>query len=222
MSLKIVGGVIIKLSEQIKQYRKDNSLTQQQLADILYVSKQAVSKWENDKSLPDLAFYPTIANLLNITVDELMGNEVKKSTSNKKVKKIIITSSIIFFVLVILLIIIKPSNIGEKNKIVNETEQCLDVKLPEISTYEIVNYNDWISFNNFMYPQEMYYFVFKDEILKIDNTWMEEIPQEIIDRIPVGSSEYPYICDFYKLIDVTTKKINEISLDKKPHEYILY
>ena len=54
------------------------------MANKLYVSKQAISKWENDKSLPDISLYPTIASLLNITVDELMGNEVNKKKMSKK------------------------------------------------------------------------------------------------------------------------------------------
>ena len=79
----------MKISERIKKYREENHITQQELADKLYVSKQAISKWENDKSLPDVSMYPTIASLLNITVDELMGNEANNyrqmlcETSNK-------------------------------------------------------------------------------------------------------------------------------------------
>ena len=84
----------MKISERIKKYREENHITQQELADKLYVSKQAISKWENDKSLPDVSMYPTIASLLNITVDELMGNEANK---NKLIlsKKVIIICSII-------------------------------------------------------------------------------------------------------------------------------
>ena len=68
----------MKISERIKKYREENPITQQELADKLYVSKQAISKWENDKSLPDISMYPTIASLLNISVDELMGNETTR------------------------------------------------------------------------------------------------------------------------------------------------
>ena len=44
----------MKLSEQIKKYRKENNLTQEQFASKLFVSKQAVSKWETDRSYPDI------------------------------------------------------------------------------------------------------------------------------------------------------------------------
>lgn len=213
----------MKLSERIKKYRNDNSITQQELANMLYVSKQAVSKWENDKSLPDLTLYPTIANLLGVTVDELMGNEVHKIEPNTK-RRVIVTFSLILMLLMLiaLLIIIKPGKIIEKKKIINETEESLDIKLPEITTYDIVNYNQWLLYNNYMYPHQMYYFVFQDELIKIDETWLQELPQEMINQIPIGSSEYPYICDYYKLVDLTTNSINEISNSEDVHQYVLY
>ena len=110
----------------------------------------------------------------------------------------------------------------EKASIINETENALDIKLPKIETYNIIEYNDWVSANNYMYPQKMYYFIFKDDIIETDDTWYEELPQEIIDNIPIGSSEYPYICDYYKLIDLTTNTINQIIKDDLNHQYILY
>lgn len=214
----------MKVSERIKKYRIDNHITQQELADILYVSKQAISKWENDKSLPDLTLYPTIANLLNITVDELMGNELKRVEPSKKNRKFIISLLIVSLIIIIffLVIIINPLQIIEKKKIISQTEQNLGLKLPEVSTYNIVDYNDWLLYNNHMYPQQMYYFVFKDEVIKVDETWIDELSQEMINEIPIGSSEYPYICDWYKLVDLTTNAINEISHENKMHQYVLY
>ena len=211
----------MKISERIKRYREENHLTQQELADKLYVSKQAISKWENDKSLPDVSMYPTIASLLNITVDELMGNE---ATTNKSIlsNKVISIGSIILILIFIMIMVINPGKILKEKIIVNETENALNIELPKIETWNIIEYNNWVSFNNYMYPHKMYYFVFKDEIIKVDDTWLEELPQEIIDNIPIGSSEYPYICNYYKLVDLTTNTINKISSDDEKHQYILY
>ena len=47
----------MKFSQYIKNYRKKNNLTQQELANKLYVTKQAISKWENDKGIPDVSLY---------------------------------------------------------------------------------------------------------------------------------------------------------------------
>ena len=213
----------MKISERIKKYREENHITQQELANKLYVSKQAISKWENDKSLPDVSMYPAIASLLNITVDELMGLEIRKKELNKDKKKILFVIILCSIILTIgCLIVINPFKMIEKASIINETENALDIKLPKIETYNIIEYNDWVSANNYMYPQKMYYFIFKDDIIEIDDTWYEELPQEIIDNIPIGSSEYPYICDYYKLIDLTTNTINQIIKDDLNHQYILY
>ncbi|MBQ4570080.1 MAG: helix-turn-helix transcriptional regulator, partial [Bacilli bacterium] len=158
----------MKISERIKKYREENHITQQELADKLYVSKQAISKWENDKSLPDVSMYPTIASLLNITVDELMGNEANKNKLILSKKVIIICSIIVCLILIfIIIMIINPSKISEEKIIINETEKALDIELPKIETYDIIEYNSWVSFNNYMYPHKMYYFIFKDEIIKI-------------------------------------------------------
>ena len=70
----------MKLSEQIKKYRKENNLTQEQFASKLFVSKQAVSKWETDRSYPDINLLPQIAEMLNISIDELIG----KTKSDEK------------------------------------------------------------------------------------------------------------------------------------------
>lgn len=63
----------IKIGERIKAKRKERELTQEELANILYVSKAAVSKWENGESYPDITLLPRIAQLFHITIDELFG-----------------------------------------------------------------------------------------------------------------------------------------------------
>ena len=62
----------------------------------------------------------------------------------------------------------------------------------------------------------------KLEIIEVDDTWYEALPQEIINSVPIGSSEYPYLCDYYKLVDLTTNTINEISSNDENHQYVLY
>lgn len=219
-----MGGVNIKLSDRIKQYRKKNNLTQVDLANQLYVSKQAISKWENDRSLPDVSLFPTIAKMLDISVDELMGSERKENLKNKK-RTIIISSIVLVIVITLVLSIVLLVNNQDNMKkgLVDQTEFVLQVKLPKIEKYDLIQYYEWTAFNNSIYPEEMYYFVFKDEIIRIDETWMEEVPKEMIKAIPVSSSEYPYICDYFKLVDLTTNEYNKIDYsDSKVHQYILY
>ncbi len=58
--------------ERIAEKRKSKGYTQEQLAEMLGVSAQAVSKWENDISCPDVMTLPTLAQKLGCTVDELL------------------------------------------------------------------------------------------------------------------------------------------------------
>ena len=66
------------LGKRIAQHRKRLSLTQETLAEQLGVTAQAVSKWENDQSCPDIALLPGIAAVFGITVDALLGCEQKE------------------------------------------------------------------------------------------------------------------------------------------------
>lgn len=70
---------MLKLGENLKKFRSQRELTQEQLADVLGVSAQAVSRRENQTTYPDITLLPTIASYFEITLDELMGMEYLKS-----------------------------------------------------------------------------------------------------------------------------------------------
>ena len=63
------------LGKRIVASRKRLGMTQDQLAEQLGVTAQAVSKWENDQSCPDIATLPRLAEIFGITTDELLGME---------------------------------------------------------------------------------------------------------------------------------------------------
>src|SRR5690554_1516524 len=63
-------GVMAQYGHVISKHRKLNNLTQSQLADKLFVSPQAISKWEKNQSEPDLSTIKKLAELFNISVDE--------------------------------------------------------------------------------------------------------------------------------------------------------
>ena len=72
-----------KISTTIKKIRKDNNLTQENLADELNVTYQAVSKWENGKSIPDIATLQIICKKYKLDINELLDTEVvSKKSSN--------------------------------------------------------------------------------------------------------------------------------------------
>ena len=63
----------MNIAEKIKAARERAGLSQQELADQLYVSRSAVAKWESDKGLPDIENLKAIAKLFGMTMDELAG-----------------------------------------------------------------------------------------------------------------------------------------------------
>lgn len=64
----------LNIAQNLKEYRKKRDITQGALAKELGISAQAISKWERGEGYPDIELLPNLANHLNITVDELLGN----------------------------------------------------------------------------------------------------------------------------------------------------
>lgn len=64
-----------KLGERIKEYRQKNAISQRELAEKLFVSDKTISRWELGKGLPDIDLLPKIAEVLGISIDELVGVE---------------------------------------------------------------------------------------------------------------------------------------------------
>jgi transcriptional regulator with XRE-family HTH domain len=80
----------MEFGEKIQKLRNQNKWTQEQLAEKLYVSRTAVSKWESGKGYPNIDSLKDIAKLFNKTIDELLSSEEiidiakKENTSNIK------------------------------------------------------------------------------------------------------------------------------------------
>ena len=63
------------IGKRISALRKEKGLKQEELAGMLGVSGQAVSKWENDQTCPDIGLLPQLAKILEVTVDELLSGK---------------------------------------------------------------------------------------------------------------------------------------------------
>lgn len=70
------------LGMMIAELRKEKGMTQLELAEKMGVTDKAVSKWERDLSCPDINSLPNLAEILGVTVDELM--QIKKESENPK------------------------------------------------------------------------------------------------------------------------------------------
>lgn len=63
----------LKIGEKLKELRCERSITQEQLADLLGVSCQSVSRWELGACYPDIELLPVIANYFDVSLDDLVG-----------------------------------------------------------------------------------------------------------------------------------------------------
>lgn len=67
----------MELGKQIKMYRLENKLSQEELADRIYVSRQTISNWENDKSYPDINSLVLLSEVFKISFDRLIKGDIE-------------------------------------------------------------------------------------------------------------------------------------------------
>ena len=79
---------IMLLNEKITTIRKMNNLTQEGFAEELGISRQAVSKWENGTSVPDVQLLLRIADFYNLTLDQLVRDDFDLPISSLDEKKL--------------------------------------------------------------------------------------------------------------------------------------
>ena len=72
--------------DKLKDYRKEKNLTQEELAEKIGVSGQAVSKWEKGECLPDVFNLKLLAQFYNLSVDSLLEDENKEESCNVEEK----------------------------------------------------------------------------------------------------------------------------------------
>ena len=63
------------LGQKLKEIRKRFGLSQESLAEIMNVSRQAITKWESDEGLPDVSNLQELSKVFNLTVDYLLDND---------------------------------------------------------------------------------------------------------------------------------------------------
>ncbi len=72
----------MRFSENLKQIRKEHHLSQEELAELLDVSRQAVSKWEQDQGYPEVEKLLLLSRKLNVSLDALMSTEIVRSSGS--------------------------------------------------------------------------------------------------------------------------------------------
>lgn len=64
--------IILNFGENLRRLRKERNLSQEQLSEMLNVSRQAISKWESNKTYPDIENLMLLRNIFNTTLDDLL------------------------------------------------------------------------------------------------------------------------------------------------------
>jgi len=75
-----------KLAENLKKIRKDHNLSQEQLAEELKVSRQAISKWESGNTYPEMDKILQICNRFNLDINDLLNNDIREIKSEQQTK----------------------------------------------------------------------------------------------------------------------------------------
>lgn len=77
----------MSIGATIKKLRRDRNITQEQLAEMLGISTNAVSQWECDKTAPDISHLPVLANIFEVSADVLLEIDIAKSKKQSEVKE---------------------------------------------------------------------------------------------------------------------------------------
>ncbi len=97
----------MEVSSQIKKYRQEMNLSQEALADKVFVTRQTISNWETAKSYPDIQSLLLLSTIFNISLDQLVKGDIKimkeeiKKTEIEKLNKY----GTIFAVLMVVLVL---------------------------------------------------------------------------------------------------------------------
>lgn len=75
----------MELGKQIRKYRQEAQLSQEDLSSRVYVSRQTISNWENDKSYPDVSSLVLLSEIFQISLDELIKGDIE--TMKEVIKK---------------------------------------------------------------------------------------------------------------------------------------
>ena len=80
------GGSAVEFNEKLKELRSSRGLTQEELAEALFVSRTAISKWESGRGYPSIDSLREISDFFSVTIDELLSGEKLLSIAEKENK----------------------------------------------------------------------------------------------------------------------------------------
>lgn len=101
----------MELGSKIKYYRGEKEFSQEELAERVYVSRQTISNWENNKSYPDINSIVLLSEIFEISIDNLIKGDVeqmKKEINSEEVKKLNFYATMMAILMLVALISLMP------------------------------------------------------------------------------------------------------------------
>ena len=101
----------MNIGNQIKKYREQLKISQEELADIIFVTRQTISNWENNKNYPDIKSLSLLSYSLNVSLDDLIKGDVEKMKEiidEKELKKLNFYSKILTICFAVLILLAVP------------------------------------------------------------------------------------------------------------------
>lgn len=178
----------------IKDIRKKNNLTQNEFASILGVTFQAVSKWENDKSIPDITILKDISNKFNVDLNYLISG--KKVNINKKPffkKNMIIITVIIFIIISVCVFLFFHKHNYEFKTLNGETK---DIKVTGSITYDESKSSIYLNIDYNADDTQKYSYI-KCTLYEKHQDILNVISEkEYLEKTPVSLKEYLKMISF--------------------------
>ena len=178
----------------IKDIRKKNNLTQNEFASILGVTFQAVSKWENDKSIPDITILKEISNKFNVDLNYLISG--KKVNINKKSffkKNMIIITVIIFIIISVCLFLFFHKHNYEFKTLNGETK---DIKVTGSITYDESKSSIYLNVDYNADDTQKYSYIKCTLYEKHQDILYVISEKEYLEKTPVSLKEYLKMISF--------------------------
>lgn len=212
----------------IKDIRKKNNLTQNEFASILGVTFQAVSKWENDKSIPDITILKDISNKFNVDLNYLISG--KKVNINKKSffkKNMIIITAIIFIIISVCVFLFFHKHNYEFKTLNGETK---DIKVTGSITYDESKSSIYLNVDYNADDTQKYSYIKctlyekHQDILNVisEKEYLEKTPvslKEYLKMISFVIDNYSPSCKYYKdsnlYLEISAKIDDEKSVTYK-------
>lgn len=108
----------MQVGERILKLRKENNISQEELGFKINVSRQTISKWENNESSPDLNNLKSLAKLFNVSTDYLINGNKRLVKKTKAQDYFVLIVGISFLFLTMIILIINPKGSNETSSMI--------------------------------------------------------------------------------------------------------